>query len=362
MVARIVVILGMAISGCGQSGTSVEQTSTVTETKTETEIETETETETQTQTETQTFTDTEPGCQDIRAFPNCQNGWCRIEPGTFTYGSPDTEPCRGMHTESQVEVVLTRPFVILQHEVTQAEWMAVGYENPERGDVDPQKPVAWTNQYEAMAYCNKLSDAAGLDRCYTLNSCTGTIGSGCPENFDCCLSETAIYKCTGDPHRYQKWQDCPGYRLPTVAEWEYATRAGTTTATYNGDVTTDGDLCQPEPTLEPIAWYCANSGQTLHPVCQKQPNAWGLYDTLGNAAEWADYILTGLSLEQDVGQDPPLVDPVGVAYNEENVRRVLRGGAYYREACFARSADNNEFNTVMRVIYSGFRPVRTLFE
>jgi formylglycine-generating enzyme required for sulfatase activity len=75
---------------------------------------------------------------------------------------------------------------------------------------------------------------------------------------------------------------CEGYRLPTESEWEYAARAGTTEATYNGDIAS-GDCDSASPVLEPIAWH---SGSTTHPAAQKDANAWGVYDMLGNVLEW----------------------------------------------------------------------------
>jgi formylglycine-generating enzyme required for sulfatase activity len=348
--------LPVIIVSCTGDTSGTPDSSTGSDTDTGTDIDTDTDTDS----DTDSDTDTDDDCTQPPAVADCTDGWCRIEPGCYILGSPVTEPCRGAYTENQVQVTLTRSFVMSKHEVTQAEWEAVGFVNPSK-DIGPQKPVAFVNWLEAAAYANALSTAEGLDPCYDLLDCQGTIGSGCPGDWEFCNAAlfADTYTCEGDPHRYTNWYECPGYRLPTSAEWEYAARAGATTATYNGNVTTDSNSCQEDTVVEPIAWYCNNSGDALHPVCGKQANGWGLFDMLGNVREWIDYVVTGFSMSVNAGSEGPLIDPIG-ATPEQDDRRSVKGGSLRVEACYCRAADHsgNDFDT--RLLDTGFRLVRTL--
>ncbi len=105
------------------------------------------------------------------------------------------------------------------------------------------------------------------------------------------------------------------YQLPTEAQWEYACRAGTTTPYYNGSTMAD---------LDKIAWFNANSGGKPHPVGQKQPNAWGLYDMLGNIREFVADLYS---------EDAPseAVDPTGPKTGDPS-NHVVRGGAFTANA------------------------------
>jgi formylglycine-generating enzyme required for sulfatase activity len=249
-------------------------------------------------------------------------------------------------------VTLTHDIEMMQYEVTQAAWTALGIPNPSRtgadaGDYDlddPRAPVGNVTYSEAHAFANLLSDAhvPPLPHCYALNDCSSTLGNGLM-----CSSITATVA---------NIYECQGYRLPTEAEWEYACRAGTTTALYTGDVTVGARPtdCIYDPALDRAGWYCFNSGFKTHVVGGKEPNLFGLFDMLGNANEWVEDPFNGL------GYGPgPDVDPgSGLA---PSVTRVLRGGVVTAYSTICRCAERFDVGDVeSNASGTGFRLVRTL--
>ena len=255
-----------------------------------------------------------------------------IDPGVFEMSSLEGEAGSGSD-ENQYTVVLTRSFAMLSGEVTQGQFdFLMGY-NPstftECGMDCPVEEVSW---YEAAAYSNALSLAEGFAACYT---CTGT---------------DAAVVCEPDGE-YATPYECPGFRLPTEAEWEYAARAGTTTATYNGDLDEEHLSCeQPNNVLDSIAWFCGNSGFTTHVVGTKTPNDWGMYDMLGNVEEWCHDFFGSYPTEL-------VEDPWGPANG--SLRR-LRGGSWLADARHARAAFRNGSPPDASYFNCGFRLVRTL--
>jgi len=141
------------------------------------------------------------------------------------------------------------------------------------------------------------------------------------------------------------------YNLPTEAQWEYSARAGSTTAFYNGGITEYPDMfeCEYDRNLDAIGWYCYNSGDKTHPVAQKAPNAWGLYDMSGNVSEWCQDWYGGYPLSA-------VTDPTGPSSGSY---RVTRGAGYNFEAYSCRSASRIPYYLPgYRCSNVGFRLVR----
>ena len=213
-----------------------------------------------------------------------------IPAGKFMMGSPESEKGRDENEGPQHEVTISKPFYMGVTEVTQAQYEAVMGTNPShfKGATNPVEMVSWN---DATEFCKKLSEKTGQT-----------------------------------------------VRLPTEAEWEYACRAGSKTRFSFGDA---------DEGLGDYAWYNANSGNTTHPVGQKKPNAWGLYDMHGNVWEWcADWFG---DYPKGAVTDPRVRRPVQM--------RVLRGGSWYGDAGECRSGYRSWTTPIDRNDNGGFRVV-----
>jgi formylglycine-generating enzyme required for sulfatase activity len=221
----------------------------------------------------------------------------RIPAGTFTMGSPVTEIGRGSN-ETQHQVTLTHDFFMGVFDVTQEQYRLVTGLSPSYYSGNPANPVetvSWRDVRGADA------NWQGGTQWPDANTFLGLISAKTNLAFD----------------------------LPTEAQWEYACRAGTTTALNNGQNLTSGTQ---DAAADAVAWYVHNS-PSVHAVGFKQPNAWGLYDMHGNVFElcldWSalwppkDYAAT------------PVTDPLGDATGSYCV---LRGGCFWRSAGEVRSA------------------------
>ncbi|MEM6344199.1 MAG: SUMF1/EgtB/PvdO family nonheme iron enzyme [Bacteroidota bacterium] len=190
------------------------------------------------------------------------------------------------------------PFLLAKYPLTQSLYQDIMGDNPSHFKA-PQNPVECVSWLDSIKFCNQLSTQMGLSPYYEIDEAkqefsakTGTIG----------------------------------YRLPTEAEWQYACQAGNTAVRYGE--------------LDEIAWHKQNSAGSTQTVGQKTPNAWGLFDMLGNVWEWCSDI-----------------------YDEEvyGSYRVLRGGGWFDEARSILATNRRRSHPVaMKIEDLGFRIARNL--
>ena len=220
-----------------------------------------------------------------------------IDSGSFIMGSPESEYGRGLDEGPQRRVRISKPFYLGRFEVTQAQWKALMVSNPSPFRLMPdadQLPADMVSWHGAQSYVSALN-GLGLGR----------------------------------------------FRLPTEAEWEYACRAGTTTAYYWGNDAT-------QATVSKYAWGYSRAEGRSRRVGTLLPNPWGLYDMCGNVWEWCgDWLGTYL--------DADTTDPKGPLEGE---RKAYRGGSWYNEPEALRSANrhghppvgNGGLNSGLRVV------------
>jgi formylglycine-generating enzyme required for sulfatase activity len=218
-----------------------------------------------------------------------------IPAGTFMMGSPDSDTAVWPAEKPAHRVTISHPFYLGKHTVTQAQWEAVMGNNPSYFKDNPNRPVEQVSWHDVQEFLRKLNDqerGRGKDYC-----------------------------------------------LPTEAQWEYACRANTASPRYHHDV-------------KAIAWYGWNSRRfffsngTSQPVGQKLPNAWGLYDMLGNVREWCHD-------GQRKYTPGAAIDPMGPT--DAGAPRVLRGGCWLSTAGLVRAAKRTASYPSSRFLRFGFR-------
>ena len=194
-------------------------------------------------------------------------------------------------------VTLERDFYMCDHEVTQKEYQDIMgtnpskfKTNPDKGEIQENRPVERVSWFDAIEYCNKRSIKEGLTPCYKANDSTDTSKWGIEPTADTGKWGRKPTMTISKEYNYTRststWFDVEcdwnanGYRLPTNLEWEYAASAGNN---LDEDVYSGTD---DESKLGDYAWYIRNSRNKTHEVKKKKPNAFGLYDMSGNVEEW----------------------------------------------------------------------------
>lgn len=252
---------------------------------------------------------------DERTVHGIRCCWCPA--GRFTMGSPEKEPGRRFD-EQQVDVTLTKGFWTAKYEVTQGQWQRIVGAFPNKLPSDDfgkgdDFPLYWVNFPSAETFCAKATDAAQR---------SGDLPKG--------------------------W----AFRLPTEAQWEYACRAGTTTATVFGE-----GLGRDQANFGGPVY---NGGRDM-PALRKAslvgkypPNAWGIHDMHGNVWEWCrDWYHARLP----GGVDPDISRVTGVANRDGSFSRVRRGGAFVEDGVFCRSALRLRYEPERVSDHIGFRVV-----
>lgn len=257
--------------------------------------------------------------------------WASIPAGKFYMGSPAGEACRYTY-ETQHVVMLTHAFEIQTTEVTREQYSSLRGYQPSKFSC-ANCPVEQVDWHEAAAYCNALSALKGYTACY---NCTGTLS-----NVTC---------VTNSSFASANFYLCPGYRLPTEAEWEYAYRAGTSASLYNNTEVVNCSTNDVNSNL--ISWNFYNASSTTHAVGGKPANDWGLYDMAGNVWEWCNDFW---DFSTDYGS-AFVTDPWGMS---SAIYRVQRGGSwgYFKSTVRAALRQYDPPTTADQDV--GFRCVRT---
>jgi len=250
--------------------------------------------------------------------------------GEYLIGSPEDETDRS-ENEVRRKVVLTRPFALLEREVTYDEMISFKRAPYANWSIEERKPlniscdgVHW---YDSVAFCRWLGQEMGLtetDQCYPDPDKLGK------EEYP------RDPKVTWAPENWPLDLSKRGFRLPTESEWEIAARSGSQTSYGFGSEVS---------LLDRFGWFLENSGKKVHPGREKRPSVRGLFDLHGNLFEWTH------DWDGDFG-DSRRTDPVGA---KTGSFRVIRGGSWGSEAAICRSALRNWLDPSLRYHNRGFR-------
>lgn len=206
-------------------------------------------------------------------------------------------PSDGKNQEQSLYQVPIRPFQIGRYPVTNDLYTRIT-KKENTGEPDPKKPRVSISWFDSILFCNEIS------RFYDL-----------PE----------YYSIDRNAYKVECYSGSPGFRLPTEAEWQYASKGGSEQYQYGE--------------IDAVAWHKGNSGGSLHNVGDKRPNPWGLYDTLGNVWEWCWDLF-----------NPETYGPY----------RIFRGGSYAEEKRVCGSTTRRKSHPDFAIDDLGFRLARSV--
>lgn len=232
-----------------------------------------------------------------------------VEGGKFLMGSYS-----GQNDERPINLVQVSSFLIGKYEVTQKQYFMITEKNPSKflsGADGEKRPVEQVSWYDAVEFCNKLSDMEGFQRVYRVSG----------------MSVIADFSKNG-------------YRLPTEAEWEYAARGG---------IQAKGYIYSGSHNIDQVSWFGSNSGGMTHAVGMKQPNELGIYDMAGNVWEWCWDWYAGSY--DSIAQR----DPVGPSLGDN---RVIRGGSWGNNENYLRPSFRSINSPGIKYSFLGFRVAR----
>lgn len=200
------------------------------------------------------------------------------------------------------EVCIKKDFYLGKTEVTQEQWVAIMDKNPSefKGRNIPVERVKWK---DAQEFIRRLNEKEGGNH----------------------------------------------YRLPTESEWEYACRAGSTSDYHFGDY---------DKLLSEYGWFASNSGKRPHPVGQKQPNQWGLYDMHGNVWEWVEDCYHETKYSSGAPKDGSAWNSSCYHFVGGEIAGIVRGGSWFNNSKNLRSANRRSYPKSSRDHNIGFRVVR----
>ncbi len=295
-------------------------------------------------------------------------------PVEFLMGSPSTEEGRAP-TESQHRRRIGRTFALAAKAVTVQEfrrflraskletWFeAGGHVALLMKQFSPEEngPIIIVDWFHAALYCNWLSEQEGIPPeqwCYETNAqglseekVSAAVMMLLQRHPLVAAGSSSYFLVDRQPQVTALRKDflsLTGYRLPTEAEWECACRAGAVTSRYYGET---------EELLPRYAWYMKNSGERAWPVGSRKPNDLGLFDMHGNVFTWCQEIYDTYPTVKD---GETIEDKKYIYIINSQNSRVLRGGSFFNQASYVRSASRNFFASTNRNLYFGFRPART---